>query len=145
MVRAYGLKQIDLEGCVVADVIEGSRDPKDGLSMSLELMDVEALDTGRYHAMVIQDPNDKTNIRGFLHIAVVYPTSITRRSMEYINKYVVPGLANLAIAMNQHTGIKTDVRGRFPFNSRQMFSTPWVYIRYGISRGATTDGELEVL
>ena len=145
MERAYGLRPVDLETQVVADAIEGTRDPKDKLSMSLELMDVESLDTGRYHAMVVQDPNDKRNIRGFFHIATVYPTSITKQSMEYINKYVVPGLSNLAIAMNQCTGIKTDLRGRFPFNSRQIFSTPWVYIRYGISRGVTTDGELQVL
>ena len=145
MERTYSFGQVGLEPQVMADAIEGTRDPKDKLSMSLELMDVEALDTGRYHAMVIQDPNDKRNIRGFFHIAAVYPTSITNQSMWWINKWVVPGLAALAGAMNQYTGIKADVRGRFPFNSREIFNTPWVYIRYGINRGATTDGELEVL
>ena len=38
--------------------------------MSLELLDIETLDTGRYHAMVIQDPSDKRTIRGFIHIAM---------------------------------------------------------------------------
>ena len=143
--RTHGFAGAELEPEAVAGAIEGTMEPKEKLAMGVELIDVEALDTGRYHAMVIQDPNDKQNIRGFLHIAVVYPTSITKQSMEWINKYVVPGLANLAGAMNQYTGIKADVRGRFPFNSRQMFSTPWVYVRYGIHRGATTDGELKTL
>ena len=143
--RGYTLGSSTAELGVVAGVIEGTREPKEKLSMALELMDVETLDTGRCHAMVIQDPVDKRNIRGFFHIAVVHPTSITNQDMGWINMYVVPGLVALAGAMNRYTGIKTDVRGKFPFNAGQIFDTPWIYIRYGIKRGATTDVELEVL
>ena len=44
-----------------------SREPEEKVDMSLEMPGIESLDTGRYHAMVIQDPVDKKKIKGFDH------------------------------------------------------------------------------
>ena len=44
------------------------------LDMYLEMVDVDALNTGQYHAMVIQDPNDKRSIVGFFQMFVAFST-----------------------------------------------------------------------
>jgi uncharacterized protein DUF4159 len=41
------------------------------LDMGLELLDVDALDTGRYRGLVVQDPDDKRKLKGFVRLAAV--------------------------------------------------------------------------
>ena len=52
---------------VLAEVDQSlTLDPKDvesRMDMSLEMVDIVALDTGKYHAMVVQDPYDKRSIK----------------------------------------------------------------------------------
>ena len=60
----------------MAQVIEGKRMPKHRVDMPLELLDIDALDTGQVHALVIQDPDDKRNIRGFFHFIFVRSKSM---------------------------------------------------------------------
>ena len=36
------------------------------------------------------------------------------------------GLLRLVRTMNKYTNIKADIRGRFPFDSEEMFKTPWI-------------------
>jgi hypothetical protein len=126
--RITGLQEITMEPEAVAEAIRGTMEAKGVVNMSVELLDVEALDTGRYHAMVIQDPTDKRNIKGFLHIAVVLPNSIVQESIAWINRYVVPSLVGLADAMNQRTSIRTDLLGRISLNCSETLKTPWIYL-----------------
>ena len=39
--------------------------------MAPEMMDVNAMDTGRYRSMVVQDPNDPQGVTGFVKLARV--------------------------------------------------------------------------
>jgi hypothetical protein len=43
----------------------------DHVDMDLELLDVDAMDTGRYRALVVQDPSDPRGLRGFVRLAAV--------------------------------------------------------------------------
>ena len=76
MRRSVGFATEVLEPQAVAQMIEGTKESRHTLDMALEMVDVDALDTGRYQAMVIQDPSDKRNIKGYLHLAIVYPLRI---------------------------------------------------------------------
>ena len=50
---------------------------KDNLDLGLELLDIEAMDTGRYRAMVVVDPDDRRNLQGFVHFsAVAIPSTV---------------------------------------------------------------------
>ena len=121
----------EMEPRELAEKIAGKKESRSKMDMTLEMLDVEALDTGRYGAMAIQDPNDKRNIRGYFHMMVVYPSDISDRSMGYINKYAVPGLNRVVQAMNEYTGIRADMSDRVCFGDVDIFRTPWIYFRYG--------------
>jgi len=112
---------------VVAQAVSGTPKAQSVVDMSLEMVDIEALDTGQYHAMVIQDPTDKRNIKGFFHLAIAYSVNAAHGSLGahyYENPMALP---NLIGAINEYTDIKTDIAAAFPFASSELFLTPWVY------------------
>jgi hypothetical protein len=118
---------------------------ENAVDMSLEMVDIEALDTGQYHAMVIQDPNDKRNIRGFFHLAEVYSTNLPAlpsRNLLFAWPLAVP---NLVKAMNEWTSIKTDLRARHTLDSEELFKTPWVLISFWNNRFKLTETEAHCL
>ena len=39
------------------------------IDLRLELLGVEALDTGRHRALVVIDPKDQRNLQGFLYLS----------------------------------------------------------------------------
>ena len=41
------------------------------VDLGLELVDVEALDTGRYRALVVQEPGNPRGLKGYVHLAAV--------------------------------------------------------------------------
>jgi hypothetical protein len=88
-------------------------------------MDVDAMDTGRYHAMVVQDPNDKRGIRGFIHIAMAEPVSTNFDGKAWRWRR---GVQNLSDFMNENTDIRSDVNKSIYFDSEELFETPWVYL-----------------
>ena len=61
-----------------AGALEGTRQGADEIDLSLELMDVQALDTGRHRAMVVVDPQDRRKLKGFLYMSGIYSPSIER-------------------------------------------------------------------
>ena len=130
---AFGTAELEPE--TVAQTFEGTREPDHKIDMSLEMMDIEALDTGLHHAMVIQDPNDKRNVRGFFHVAIAYSKSMHinfRTGTYYSDSYALYALVN---AMNEHTDIKTNVRGAYTFDSLQLFRIPFILICFNGSWG----------
>jgi len=111
----------------VAQAIESRRETEQKVDMCLELMDIEALDTGKYHAMVVQDPEDKRSIRGFCHLAIAeLPRSaFAEGSFE---TYVLPGFMRLPLAMNEYTDIKADILGRLALDDSELFKVPWLLL-----------------
>ena len=132
---ALGVAAIEPEA--LAGIIRGTKEAGQRIDTGLELLDIDALDTGQYHAMVILDPADKRNIRGFIHLAVVYSETIDAREREVYYRIWgegsqfyrrVLGLNNLVGALNQHTDIRADIWPRYSFSSRELFKTPWVLV-----------------
>ena len=144
MGRPVLLGSAESEPLALAQAIEGTREPADKIAMSLELLDVEALDTGRYQAMVIEDPNDKRNLKGYLRLAVAYPHSV-RQYLEYndLSGHMV-ALRNLILKLNEWTDIKASISKEISFDSAELFETPWIYLWLTYSMQPTR-GEAENL
>jgi hypothetical protein len=134
---------------ISVDVGTVMKEPEHRIEMKEQLLDLNTLDTGRYHAMVVQDPTNKQKIRGYFHIALAYSPRMTERTVEGMKGgtgellFYPFALPHLAEAMNQYTNIKTDFIGRISFDSRELLETPWIFIP-GIAF-SPTESELENL
>lgn len=133
--RTAGSGGLSAEPTAMSGIIEGAKEAGRKVDTGLELLDIDALDTGQYHAMVIQDPDDKKNIRGFLHLGVVYTETIDAReiSVHYApwgSQFYrrIQALTNLLRAINEYTDIRADIWPRYSFSSREIFRTPWVLV-----------------
>ncbi len=136
--RKVSFVRATLEPFVDVMEIKGVRNPEHCIDMSLEMLDIEALDTGKYHAMVIQDSRDKKSIRGYFHLAVAYSESMNLRTNPGTG--LVRLLNVLSEAMNKYTDIATDIIGRYTFDSKKLFKTPFILITAGgVSPQAETD------
>jgi len=120
--------QMEMEA--LAEQILGTRESEHTLDLSLEMVDVEALDTGRYQAMVIQDPTDKRQIKGYLHLAVAFPLSVYHRyGADYNNvNWLMVSLRRLVDRLNEWTNINASITSSISFDSAELFLTPWVYL-----------------
>ena len=127
VVRSAALGNVVAEPAAVAQAVEGARETKNALDTTVEMLDVNALDTGQYHAMVIQDPRDRRNVRGFFHLHPAYSVSMRHKSFHSIDGRTLRALVNLALAMNKYTNIRVDLAPAVQFDSRELFNTPWVY------------------
>lgn len=115
-----------------------TKDPENRVDMWLELLDVEALDTGRYHAMVVQDPSDRREIRGFFRMA-----SVWAQEMTGTEDWGPPTQSVIAIcnAVQKYTNIRATMAYQFSFDSKELFSTPLVFTRTSNSGFALTASE----
>ena len=129
-----------------------SKDPDKRIDMREQLLDLNFLDTGKYQAMVVQDPTNKQKIQGYFHIAQAYSARMVERNVEW---NVIGGdsgtemlqnphaLQNLVDALNEYSNIQADFSARLPLSSRELLDTPWVFVP---PMGFTlTEGELENL
>ena len=122
-----------------ARALEGTRQGADEIDLSLELMDVQALDTGRHRAMVVVDPQDRRNLKGFLYMSNVYSPSIERAEQENIasetrpflhtrqmaEKRMLHGLADKMVASTQ---VHVEVRDAVRLDDPQLLQVPFVLL-----------------
>ena len=122
-----------------AGALEGTRQGADEIDLSLELMDVQAMDTGRHRAMVVVDPQDRRNLKGFLYMSNVYSPSIERAEQENIasearpffhtrqmaEKRMLHGLADKMVASTQ---VHVEVRDAVRLDDPQLLQVPFVLL-----------------
>jgi len=97
-----------------------TREPEKQISMKEEMISLDDLDTGQYKAMVIQDPNDKKSVKGFIYISTLWGAQL-----EPANKRAV---IHLSDAVNRYTNIKSKVDKHLFIDSRKLFDTPFVFL-----------------
>ena len=100
--------------------IKPLRRPDNLISMKEELITIDDLDTGRYKALVIQDPKDKRNIKGFVYIGALWGT--------YIEPPFKRSIIHLTDAINKYTMITAKVDDNLFLDSRDLMKTPFVYV-----------------
>ena len=123
-----------------AGALEGTRQGADEIDLSLELMDVQALDTGRHRAMVVVDPQDRRNLKGFLYMSGIYSPSIERADSEQgkynrqprwwhqmprrlVERRMLQGLAD---EMTAKTQVHVEVRDAVRLDDPQLLQVPFV-------------------
>jgi hypothetical protein len=142
MGRAIGSVDVGAEPASLAQEIMGIRETKDVVDLSLELVDIGVLDTGRYQAMVIQDPADRRNIRGYFHLYPVYIKSAAdaeaRSTWGKGSPFAFPStIRNLVNALNTYTDIRADVGEAFSIDSRSVFKVPIIFVSYHVPFNAS--------
>jgi len=140
--REVSFEPVQLEGYFGSAVIEGDKEPEERIDMDLEMLDVDALDVGRYHAVVIQDPRDKRKIRGFFHVALVYSKNFNRREHHDQDIRGQWAIRRLVDAMNRYTDIRTDIIGTYTFECPEILKIPWILVR-ALTSFRLTESETE--
>ena len=124
--REVAVPHTKIEIPSLAENVTGARQTQQKIDTALELLDVDALDTGQYHAMIIQDPADKRSIRGFFHLAIVHIPSMEVAS-PLTCRASDAAIARLVQAVNEYTDIQGDIKYKCDFDSEEIFKTPWIY------------------
>lgn len=123
-----------------AGALEGTRQGADEIDLALELMDVQALDTGRHRAMVVVDPQDRRNLKGFLYMSGIYSPSIERAEYSeqagniqvrwyhqmprrLVERRMLQGLAD---KMTAETQVHVEVRDAVRLDDPQLLQVPFV-------------------
>ena len=96
------------------------KEPEKRIDMQAEFLDLDAIDTGKYRGMVIQDPADKRNIQGFVYLGLAWG-SILQPSRQR-------SISQLVRAINQYTRIEARVIDQMFIDSQDLFKAPFVYI-----------------
>ncbi len=97
-----------------------TRTPEKQISMKEEMISLTDLDTGQFKAMVIQDPQDKTSIKGFIYISTLWGAQLE------------PGypraVIRLSDAVNRYTSITSKVDKHLFIDSSRIFDSPFVFL-----------------
>ncbi len=125
--RGISFEAVKLEPQFGAALIIGDKEPDERIDMNLEMLDIDALDTGKYHAMVIQNPTDKKKIEGYFHMYVGYSEKSATHQLAGIYFERPTALPNLVRAINNYTGIRATYEGRLLFTNKEIFKVPWLY------------------
>ena len=140
----------NFEPKLTAAAVTSTRASEHKIDMALEMIDVNSMDTGRYRAMVIQDPNDQQAIKGFVRLATV--TSSGFRSGGSIagqGGYKISGTAitlntvaidNLRDILNEFTGLRTEYVGFIGYDDPRLMEVPIIF-----PIGIPNEGEMEQL
>ena len=145
------LVTIDLGGRSTDIGITTSKEPENKIDMREQLLDLNFLDTGKYQAMVIQDPDDKQSIQGYFHVAQAYSARMAehnlRRAVGGDSRITMlqnpQAVQNVVDALNEYTSIHADFSARLPLSSRELLETPWVFVPS--VQFVLSDGELQNL
>ncbi len=122
--------------------LEGTRQGADEIDLALELMDVQAMDTGRHRAMVVVDPQDRRKLKGFLYMSGVYSPSIDRAEYsqqaedmqvrwyhqmprQMVERRMLQGLADKMVAKTQ---VHVEVRDAVSLEDPQLLQVPFVLL-----------------
>ena len=128
-----------------AGALEGTRQGADEIDLALELMDVQALDTGQHRAMVVVDPQDRRQLKGFLYLSSVHSEALERAearaafeaqsgwspehgggwSRSIAERRILQGLAD---KMSERTGVRTQVLDGLALDDPRLMQVPFLLL-----------------
>ncbi|MBI4531319.1 MAG: DUF4159 domain-containing protein [Candidatus Latescibacteria bacterium] len=108
--------------------VQGRKEAQHQVDMRLDMLSVKHMDTGQYQAMVIQDPNNRRKVKGFLHIAETYSSSKTVSDSYDV---AFSKLDPLIKALEEYTGIEADYLGAIPLDDPRLLEVPWLLLKVG--------------
>ena len=116
---------MNLEPSLSAAAVTGVRSPDNKIDLGLEMMDVNSMDTGRYRAMVIQDPEDPQALKGFVKFASV----TSARSIDFGSGggFGQGSIDRARDALNQFTGLQSEYFGLITFDDERLLEVPIIF------------------
>lgn len=103
--------------------ISGTKEPEKRIAMRQELIDLNALDTGKYKGLIIQDPTDRKKVKGFVYLGTAWAGDL-----EPTFDSAAKAMPNLVDALNEQTGISAKIDAHLFVDSQELFRTPFIYI-----------------
>ena len=139
------IDKFDFEISIIPKITTFTYDPslardtqfKPRTSMREELLSLIDFDYGKYKAMVFQNPGNKQDIKGFIHIPMIWAEQIKLSNnihdinmsiydQQYTNIQVA--VINLVEAVNKYTDIQAKMDNHLFLSSSKLSKTPFVYI-----------------
>ena len=127
---------------IQSGTLTGARTGSEEIDLGTELLDIQALDTGRQRAVVMVDPADPRDIKGFLYLSSVYSESMERASaartwQPYVTAVqTVPQpsrrmeetaiLQRLADLLSERTGVRAHVLDGLALSDPRLRSIPFL-------------------
>ena len=138
--RALEAGALQLEPTLTTAALTSTRAPDNKVDMALEMLDVNSMDTGRYRAMVVQDPKRAQAIKGFVNLALV----ISARSVAAGTiGYTSTGISEVELlvkAVNEYTGLQARFLGQITYDDSRLMDVPII-----VPFGVPNESELENL
>ena len=111
--------------------VRGVKESRQRVDMRLDMLSVQDMDTGQYQAMVIQDPDDRRKVSGYIHLAQVLTrsrTSVGNSSfvVRETQVTVYQSLDYLIKALQEYTGIEADYLGAIALDDPRLSEVPWL-------------------
>ena len=135
-----GRSSADLEPTLAAVDIATSRVADARIDMALEMLDVNSMDTGRYRAIVVQDPNERQALKGFVKFAHVIASSAIELGTTGYATLNLKTIDLLVDALNEFTGIKAQFVGSITYDDERLMDMPVI-----IPQGTPNESEMEHL
>lgn len=114
--------------------VRGVRDTGQHVDMRLDMLRVRDLDTGQYQAMVVQDPDDRRNVYGFIHLAQAFsrarraPLDLGYGQEQQQQATTYQSFDYLIKALQEYTGIEADYLGPIPLDDPRLRQVPWLLL-----------------
>ena len=118
--------------------VRGVKESTAQVDMNLDMLAIKDMDSGQYQAMVIQDPDDRRKISGYIHLAQAFTQNRTvagsgghesgnsAQLTSQITKY--ENLDFLIKALDEYTGIEADYLGPIPLDDPRINQVPWLML-----------------
>jgi hypothetical protein len=118
--------------------VKGVKETSGQVNMTLDLLSIRDMDTGQYQAMVIQDPDDRRKISGYIYLAQAFTRSRALPQVEahesgsavtltsQLTEY--QSLDFLIKALDEYTGIEASYMGPVPLDDPRLQQVPWLLL-----------------
>ncbi|MCC7261585.1 MAG: hypothetical protein IT369_03590, partial [Candidatus Latescibacteria bacterium] len=125
------LAGLQLPPTLSAATLPIARTAEQHIDLDLEMLDVNSMDTGRYRAMVIQDPKDRQSLKGFVKLSQVMSARAVSAGTVGWGSVNVRQVDALRDAVNEYTGLQADFIGSISYDDERLLEVP-VIIPQGI-------------
>ena len=124
----------------MAGVSPIARTTEQHIDLGLEMLDVNSMDTGRYRAMVIQDPKDRQSLKGFVKLSQVMSARAVSTGTVGWGSVNVTQVDALRDAVNEYTGLQADFIGSISYDDERLLGVPVI-----IPQGLPNESEMAQL
>jgi hypothetical protein len=116
--------EMEFEAAEMVSLTEAATPVQEAVNLETELLSMDDLDTGRYKAIILQDPENKRNLKGFFNMTLV------KYNFQDTNRDTYPmAIPNLIQYLNDYTSLSARIEGqKIELSDRGLFGAPFIYM-----------------